>query len=265
MDKLLNIRISQALAAAALAIGLLAGPGVNSVNASEGAPTPPAQAWSFNGIFGSYDRAALKRGYQIYAEVCVSCHSLNLLSYRNLMEIGFTIDEVKAIAAESEVQGGPDAEGDPVMRAALPSDRFVPPFANDNAARASNNGALPPDLSLIAKARKGGPDYLYALLTGFHEEAPEGMTLPDGMNYNEYFPGHKIAMAPPLDGETVEYADGTPATLAQEAHDIVTFLTWAANPELEQRKSMGIKVILFLIVWTGMLYAWKVRIWKKLH
>jgi len=265
MVKLLNIRISRTFAVAALAIGLLAGSGTYTAQAAGDVAKPAKQAWSFNGIFGSFDRAALRRGHQVYAEVCASCHGLGLVAYRNLMDIGFSEDEVKAIAAEFEVEAGPNDEGEMFMRPALPSDRFVGPFANANAARASNNGAYPPDLSLMVKARKGGADYLYALLTGYQEEAPEGVELADGMNYNEYFPGHQIAMGQPLDDESVEYADGTPATLAQHASDISTFLAWSASPELEERKSMGIKVILFLIVWTGMLYAWKVRIWKKLH
>jgi len=265
MDKLLNIRLSRTFAAVAISLGLLAGSALNTAEAAGGAPKPPAQAWSFNGIFGSFDRAALRRGHQIYAEVCASCHSLNLVAYRNLTDIGFSEDEVKAIAAEFEVEAGPDDEGEMFMRPALPSDQFVSPFANANAARASNNGAFPPDLSLMAKARFNGPDYIYALMTGYKEEAPEGVELAEGMSYNAYFPGHQIAMGQPLDDEAVEYEDGTPATLAQHASDITTFLTWTASPELEERKSLGIKVILFLIVWTGMLYAWKVRIWKKLH
>mgnify|MGYP002635051603 CR=1 FL=1 len=259
MNKIYNTRI---FSAAVLAIVLFAGAVSTGAKASV---SVPKQAWSFNGVFGSFDRAALRRGFQVYAEVCVSCHGLGLVAYRNLMDIGFTEDEVKAIAAEFEVQAGPDAEGEMFMRPALPADRFVAPYPNDNAARAGNNGALPPDLSLMAKARLGGADYLYALLTGYHEEAPEGHEVTEGMSYNDYFPGNQIAMAPPLADETVEYADGTPATLTQHASDIATFLTWTASPELEQRKSMGVKVILFLIVWTGMLYAWKVRIWKKLH
>ena len=243
----------------------MAGSGVNMAEAAGGAPKPPKQAWSFNGIFGSYDRAALKRGYQVYAEVCASCHGLKLVASRNLMDIGFTEDEVKEIAAEFEVEALPDDEGEVGMRPALPSDRFVSPYANDNEARSGNNGALPPDLSLMAKARFNGPDYIYALMTGYHEDAPEGVELAEGMSYNTYFPGHQIAMGQPLDDESVEYEDATPATLAQHASDISTFLMWSASPELEERKSMGIKVILFLIVWTGMLYAWIVRIWKKLH
>lgn len=223
------------------------------------------QDWSFKGIFGTYDRGALKRGYQIYSEVCVSCHSLNYVAYRNLMDIGFEEEFVKEIAAEFEVEDGPDDEGEMYLRPARPSDRFVPPYANENASRAANNGAFPPDLSLMVKARKGGPDYLYGLLTRYHEEAPEGHELAEGMSYNEVFPGHQIAMGQPLEDESVEYEDGTPATLVQHAKDITTFLAWAASPEMEDRKSLGIKVMLFLFVWTGMLIALKKKIWAKLH
>ncbi len=225
----------------------------------------PAQDWSFSGVFGTYDRAELRRGLQVYREVCASCHGLDLVSYRNLQDVGFSEDEVKAVAAEYEVTDGPNEEGEMFTRPARPSDRFVPPFANDNAARASNNGALPPDLSLLAKARKGGPDYLYALLTGYHEEPPEGVTLMEGMNYNAYFPGNQIAMAPPLEDDAVEYTDGTKATSAQMSEDVTTFLNWAAEPELEERKRLGIKVLLFLVVLTGMMYALKRQVWSDQH
>jgi len=246
--------------------GILAMSAINgSAHASEGNIKLEKQAWSFDGIFGTYDRGALKRGYQIYSEICVSCHSLNFVAYRNLMDIGFDEETVKGIAAEFEVQDGPNDDGEMYLRPARPSDRFVPPYANEKASRAANNGAFPPDLSLMAKARKGGPDYLYGLLTRFKEEPPEGMELADGMNYNEVFPGHQIAMAPPLEDESVEYTDGTPATLVQHAKDITTFLTWAASPEMEHRKRLGLKVMLFLLVWTGMLIALKKKIWSKLH
>jgi len=223
------------------------------------------QEWSFSGPFGTYDKGQLQRGLQVYKEVCAACHSLNLVSYRNLAEIGLSFDEIKAMAAEQEVQDGPDDEGEMFMRPARPSDRFVAPFPNDNAAKASNGGALPPDLSLMAKARKGGPDYLFSLLIGFEEEAPEGKTILEGLSYNKVFPGNAIAMAPPLDEDSVEYADGTKATLEQEARDVTAFLNWAAEPELEQRKNLGIKVLLFLLVLTMLLYALKRKIWQDLH
>jgi ubiquinol-cytochrome c reductase cytochrome c1 subunit len=262
MDKLLNIRLARTVASTVLVIGLMA---ASVANASSGAPKPEKQTWSFNGIFGTFDRGALKRGYQVYSEVCVSCHGLGLIAYRNLMDIGFTEDEAKEIAAEFEVEDGPNDEGEMFMRPAILADHLVPPYPNTNAARASNNGALPPDLSLMAKARIGGPDYLYALMTGYHEEAPEGFELSEDMSYNTYFPGNQIAMGQPLEDEMVEYADGTSATLEQHAKDITTFLMWTASPELEERKRLGVKVILFLIIWTAMLYALKVKIWARLH
>ena len=225
----------------------------------------PARNWSFTGMFGTFDRGSQQRGLQVYLEVCASCHSLRLLAYRNLAGIGFSEDQIKAIAAEAEVTDGPNEEGEMFDRPARPSDRFASPFPNDNAARASNNGALPPDLSLMVKARKGGADYLHALLTGYKEEPPAGFTLGDGMNYNTYFAGHQIAMAPPIADDAVEYADGTKATAKQIATDISTFLAWTAEPELEERKRLGIKVLLFLIVLTAMLYAVKRQIWKDLH
>ncbi len=228
-------------------------------------PKAPAQDWSFSGLFGTFDRASTQRGFQVYKEVCSNCHSLNFVAYRNLEAIGFTADQVQEIAAEYEVQDCCTDDGEPFDREAKPSDRFVKPFANEQAARSANNGALPPDLSLIIKARVGGPDYLFALLTGYHEEPPEDVELMEGMYYNDYFPGHQIAMAAPLYGDDVEYADGTEATIDQEAKDVTSFLTWAASPELETRKRMGVKVLLFLIVFTAMLYAVKRKIWSDVH
>ena len=171
-----------------------------TANASGAGPIPKMD-WSFDGIFGSFDRGALKRGTQVYFEVCAGCHSARLVAYRNLMDIGFTEAEAKELAGEYEVQDGPDDEGEMFMRPAILADRFVPPYANDNAARASNNGALPPDLSLMIKARKGGASYMYAVLTDYHEEAPEGIELADGMYYNGVFPGNQIAMPPPIDDD----------------------------------------------------------------
>lgn len=236
-----------------------------AASASAGAPKPEAQKWGFQGIFGTYDRGALRRGLQVYTEVCASCHSLNLVAYRHLADVGFSEDEIKALAGEFEVEDGPDDEGEMFMRAAKAADKFVSPFPNENAAKAANNGAFPPDLSLMVKARKSGPDYLFALLTGYKEEAPEGTTIADGQYYNTYFPGHAISMAPPIDDDAVEYADGTKATKDQLARDTVEFLAWTASPELEARKRMGVKVMIFLIVLTGLMYALKRRIWSDLH
>ncbi len=236
--------------------------GSNPAPAAEEAAAPPSMKWTFDGLFGSFDRAALRRGFQVYTEVCAACHSLRLVHYRNLSAIGFTEDQVKEIAAEVEVTDGPDAEGEMFDRPARPSDRFVSPFPNDNAARAANNGALPPDLSLVTKSRIGGPDYIYGLMIGYKDE-PEGMEMAEGMAYNMFFPGHQIAMPAPLSEEQVEYADGTEATVPQMAKDVTNFLVWAAEPELEERKRMGVKVVLFLLLLTGMLFAVKRAVWSN--
>ncbi len=242
-------------AAAAIVVGL-AGP----ATAAEG--KLPAQDWSFDGVFGTFDKAALQRGFQVYQEVCAGCHGVKYLAFRNLTEIGLSGDEAEAIAAEYEVEDGPDDEGEKFTRPAILSEYIPEPFANDNAARASNNGALPPDLSLLAKARAGGPDYLYALLIGY-EDAPDDVMLSEGMSYNRYFPGNQIAMPPPLDDDAVEYTDGTPATVDQMSSDVAHFMMWAAEPKLEVRKRMGVKVILCLLVLTALLYASKRKVWSR--
>lgn len=232
-------------------------------HAVEGRVHAPKQSWSFQGLFGTFDRGAVKRGSQIFFEVCNACHSLDMVSYRNLVEIGLDDEAVKALASEYEVQDGPNDEGDMFMRPARLSDHVVAPFANEKAARYSNSGAHPPDLSVITKARVGGPDYIYALLTGY-TDMPEGFDMAEGMSYNTYFPGHQIVMAPPLDDGIVEYDDGTPETVDQHATDIVTFLAWAAEPELEERKSLGVKVLMYLILLTAMMYVLKRRIWNRI-
>ncbi len=227
-------------------------------------PAPEPQNWSFSGIFGTFDRFAQQRGFQVFREVCAACHGVERLYFRNLAALGYSEAEVKDFAAQYEVTDGPNDDGEMFQRPAKPSDRFVAPFANEQAARAANNGALPPDLSLITKARAGGADYLYALLTGY-TEAPEGVAVPDGMFHNAYFPGGQIAMPPPLTDDGVTFADGTPATVPQMARDVTTFLAWAAEPEMEERKELGIKVILFLLVLTGLLYALKRKVWSNVH
>lgn len=224
----------------------------------------PQEKWSFNGPFGTFDRAAEQRGFQVYKEVCSNCHSMKLLYYRDLHAIGLSEEQVKAVAAEATISGGTDDSGQPVDRPGLPSDHFKSPFPNDKAARAANGGALPPDLSLIIKARSDGSNYVHALLNGF-KDPPEGVTVPDGQYYNEYFPGHLLAMPPPLHDDQVEYADGTKATVDQMSRDVVQFLTWASNPEMETRKQMGVKVVLFLALMTGLTYAVKRKIWKDVH
>ncbi len=222
------------------------------------------KAWPHAGPFGKFDRTAAQRGFQVYREVCSGCHSLNFIAFRNLEDLGFSPDEVKALAAQYEITDGPDDAGDMFERPGKPSDYLPAPFPNDNAARASNGGALPPDLSLITKARAHGTDYVYSLMLGF-EEPPVGFELGEGMNYNVYFPGHQIAMFPPLSEGLVEYDDGTEATVQQMASDVATFLTWAAEPTLEQRKGMGLKVMIFLVVLSGLLYATKRKVWADVH
>lgn len=220
--------------------------------------------WSFEGAFGTFDPAARQRGFQVYREVCSACHSMSLLHYRNLEDIGFSEDQVKAIAASVQVTDGPNDNGDMFQRPGKPYDEFKSPFPNDQAARTANGGALPPDLSLIIEAREGGPDYVFSILTGF-SDPPAGMKMMQGMYYNKYFAGHQIAMPPPLTPDRVTYADGTKATLDQEAHDVATFLAWAAEPNLEVRKQMGIKVLIFLLVLSALLYAVKRKVWRDLH
>jgi len=226
---------------------------------------PPKDVnWSFEGPTGHFDRAAAQRGFQVYKEVCSSCHSLKLLSYRNLEEIGFEKEEVKVIASQYTTIDGPDDSGDMFERPARPSDKFVAPFANEKAARASNGGAFPPDLSLITKARVGGANYVYSIITGYNI-VPSDIELDDGMNYNLYFPGRQIAMPPPLSDGLVQYSDGTEASVDQMAHDVVTFLYWAAEPKMEHRKSLGAKVLLFMLVFTGLFIAAKKRVWSDLE
>ncbi len=222
------------------------------------------QDWDFDGMLGHFDKAAMQRGLKVYREVCSACHSMRLLSYRNLTDLGYDEDQVKAIAADYSVIDGPDDEGEMFDRPARPSDRFVSPYPNKNAAKAVNNGAFPPDLSLITKARRHGPDYVYGLLTGY-EDPPKGTELLDGQSWNKYMPGHVIAMAPPLSDGVVSYEDGSPETTQQYAYDVVNFLAWAAEPHLEQRKRMGISVLIFLIVFACVMYGVKRQIWKDQH
>ena len=212
--------------------------------------------WSFKGLFGKFDRGSLQRGYQVYTEVCSSCHSMKYLSYRNLGEKGgpeFSEAEVKAIAASFEVTDGPNADGEMFERPAKLSDKFVMPYENDKAAQAANGGAYPPDMSVLVKARGGGVDYIYSLLQGY-EEPPSGVTLDDGVHYNKYMYGNKIKMAAPLSDDLIEYGDGTKASVEQMSKDVTTFLMWAAEPHLEARHQMGFKAIVYLIILTTSVY-----------
>lgn len=220
--------------------------------------------WSFEGPLGKVDRQAAQRGFQVYKEVCSVCHSMHQLSYRNLTDLGFSEAEVKEIAKSVTVQDAePNDQGDMFDRPGLPSDKFVKAFPNDAAAKAANNGALPVDLSLIIKAREDGANYVYSLLNGY-TTPPEGFKLMAGSNYNKYFHGHQIAMPAPLSDGQVQYMDGTHASVEQMAHDVVVFLQWAAEPEMEHRKSMGLKVVIFLIGFTVVFYVAKRRIWANL-
>jgi cytochrome c1 len=265
-------------AGAVVALSLTSAP----AQAAGAGPKPAVQDWTFKGLFGTYDRASAQRGYKVYKEVCSACHSMNLIKFRNLQDIGFSEAQTKALAAEYEIQDGPNDDGEMFTRKRTPSDPLPSPFPNDKAAAAANNGKAPPDLSLITKARAQGgdsvikvsmkhpggftigADYVYALLTGYGEP-PAGVEVPDGGSYNKYFPGHVIAMAPPLAEDAVEFSDGTKASVKQMAHDVTMFLAWTAEPELEARKRLGIKVMLFLLALTGMLFALKRKIWSDIH
>jgi len=224
----------------------------------------PDHKWSFEGIIGTFDKAALQRGFKVYREICSGCHSMRLLYYRDLIDIGFSEEEVKAIASDYTVVDGPNDDGEMFERDAKPSDHFVGPFANDQEARVSNNGSLPPDLSVISKARVNGANHLYNLLLGY-TEPPENFEVAEGMYYNQWMSGNQIAMAPPLDEGYVDYDDGTENTLPQLAEDLVTFLVWSAEPELEARKKLGIKVILFFIIFGIVVYFTKRRLWRDVH
>jgi ubiquinol-cytochrome c reductase cytochrome c1 subunit len=244
----------------ALVLGAAAALSASPARAAGEAPVFPDTRFSFDGLFGTFDRGGLQRGFQVYKEVCAACHAMRQLSYRNLLELGLTEAQVRNIAAQFQVVDGPNDQGEMFERPARLSDRFRRPFPNEQAARAANNGAYPPDLSVMVKARKDGADYMHALLTGY-QDPPAGFTLMDGMNYNRYFPGNQIAMPNVLNPGQVEFADGTEATVENMARDVATFLAWAAEPELEQRRQMGIRIILFLIVLGGLTYAVKRKIW----
>ena len=248
-------------------------------------PQPPREKWSFSGPFGKFDRAQLQRGFKVYREVCQNCHGLALLSFRNLAEEGgpgFSTAQAAAVAAEYKIKDGPNDAGDMFERNGRPADRFPSPFPNENAARAVNGGAYPPDLSVMAKARtyergfpwfifdiftqyqEQGPDYLAAIIRGYGQ-APAGMTMPSGMNFNKYFPGNMIGMPPPVQEGQITYDDGTKGTIDQYARDVTAFLAWAAEPHMEARKRIGFQVFIFLIVFAGLLYFTKKKVWANAH
>ena len=243
-------------------LGLVTAP---AVAAETGHLWAPDIDYSFEGPFGTFDRAQLQRGFQVYKEVCSACHSMNLMYYRNLSQPGgpeFTEEQMKAIAASVQVNALDD-KGEQIQRPGTPADRFPSPFPNELAARAANNNAYPPDLSVIIKARHGGANYVYALLTGYSDPPADFQLLP-GLNYNEYFQGHQIAMPAPLssDGQVTYAPDNPPATKQQMAKDVAAFLTWASEPKLEERQRMGVKVIIFLVLLSALLYLAYRRLWK---
>jgi len=269
-----NFVIAVALAAA------LSGFAMRAASAQEAA-APPRQHWSFAGPFGTYDTAQLQRGFKIYKEVCSNCHSLKLIAFRNLADLGgpaFSEAQAATIAAGYQITDGPNDQGQMFQRPGRLADFFPAPFPNDQAARAALGGGLPPDMSVLAKARsyeagfpwfivdaftqyqEDGPDYIHAILNGY-TDAPAGFTLPPGGQYNKYFPGHAIAMPKPLSDGQVEYTDGTPATVDQYGRDVAAFLMWAAEPTLDARKRLGFQVMIFLIVFAGLLYFTKKRVW----
>ncbi len=269
-----------------VALGVTMG-GAFAAGGGEGEPEhfpihhPKQEKWTFSGPFGTYDKGQLQRGLKVYKEVCSACHSMNLVAFRTLEDLGYSPEQVKAFAAEYEVQDGPNADGEMFTRKAIPTDHFPSPFANANAAAAANNGAAPPDFSLIAKARavergfptfifdiftqyaEAGPDYIHSLLTGYDEQPPAGMHVPEGTHYNPYFiAGKSLAMAMPLSDDQVTYDDGSPQTVDQYARDVSAFLMWAAEPHLEDRKKTGFRVIIFLILFAGLVYIAKRSVWS---
>lgn len=231
--------------------------------------------WSFEGPFGTFNRADLQHGFQVYKEVCSACHSLNRVAFHTLSEEGgpsFSDAQMKAIAAGYKIPAGPNDKGDtvddkgnPLMRPGTPADHFPAPFANEEAARAANGGALPPDLSVIVKARPGGPDYVYSIITGFGQKPPAGFHVTEGKYYDPYFIGWDISMPQPLTDNQVSFVDGTPAKITDEAKAVVTFLAWTSEPHLEARHRMGLGVMVFLVVLSGLLYLSYRRVWKDAH
>jgi ubiquinol-cytochrome c reductase cytochrome c1 subunit len=268
-----------------LSFAIACGAGLGMASAAEYPLKQPHHLkWSFSGPFGKYDKEQLQRGLKVYKEVCSACHSMNLVAFRTLTDLGYSEDQVKALAAEYQITDGPNKDGDMFERAGKPSDHFPAPFPNEEAAASANNGAPPPDLSLIAKARgvergfptfvfdvftqyaEGGPDYIYSLLTGFGQTPEEGLTIPEGTHYNPYFMhGPSLSMPPPLSDGVVTYDDGSPETVDQYSRDVSAFLMWTAEPKLEARKKTGFRVMVFLLIFAGLLYVAKKRVWSKVE
>jgi ubiquinol-cytochrome c reductase cytochrome b/c1 subunit len=253
---------------------------------AENQETPPSQTWSFAGPFGKFDRGALQRGLKVYKEVCANCHALSYIAFRNLADPGgpgYSEAQATALASEYKIKDGPNDQGDMFERPGRAADYFPSPFPNEQAARAANGGAAPPDLSLIAKARsyergfpkfifdfftqfqEQGPNYVDAILQGFEDKPPPGVTIPQGSYYNKYFPGHAIKMPKPLSDGQVTFDDGSPETVAQYGHDVTTFLMWAAEPHMEARKRLGMQVFVFLIIFAGLMYFTKKKVWAEAH
>ncbi len=270
----MSLQLRLALGLVALAGSVLAGPALAQAVDTHRLP-PKDEKFSFEGPFGTYDQAALQRGFQVYKEVCAACHALNHIAFHNLDEAGgpgFSEAQAKAIAAGYKLPAEPndkgeitDDKGNRLTRPGILADYFPPPFPNEEAARANNSGALPPDLSMIVKAREGGPHYVYSILTGFHTTPPHGFKVTEGKYFNPYFEGWNISMPPPLAAKSVTYSDGTPATIENEAHDVVTFLTWASDPKMEERKQLGFGVMIFLVVLAGLLFAAYRKVWADAH
>jgi cytochrome c1 len=267
------MRLTTVTLGTSLALGLLASTAALALDTTR---LPPKDvSFSFEGPFGTYDRGALQRGYQVYKEVCAACHAVNHLSFHNLDEPGgpeFTEAQARALAAAAKVPAEPndkgettDDKGTPLMRSATLADHLPAPFPNENAARANNGGALPPDLSMIVKAREGGPQYVYSIVTGFTAHQPAGFKVTENKYFNPYFEGWNIGMPQPLKDNSVTYSDGTKATLDQEAHDVVTFLAWASEPKMEERKRIGFGTMIFLIAFAGILFAAYKKVWKDQH
>lgn len=276
-------KLIKKIGAALVAVSFIAGPAMAA--GSYPINKPRYVDWSFAGPFGKYDTAQLQRGLKLYTEVCAACHSLELVAFRNLEDLGYSEDQIKSFAAQYEVEDGPNEDGEMFFRPATPADRFPGPYANREEAVLSNNGAYPPDFSLLAKARhiergfptfvydiftqyaEGAPDYIYSLLTGYTDDVPEKYIDEIGdLSYNPYFiAGPALAMAQPLYDDMVEYDDGTPATLDQHAKDITAFMMWAAEPKLEERKELGFRVMVFLVIFAALLYLSKKQVWSRLE
>ncbi|XP_064398595.1 uncharacterized protein LOC135345162 [Halichondria panicea] len=244
------------MAASGLGVGLA----LTTLTASEQMLHPPQYPWSHGGVFSSLDHESVRRGYQVYKQVCAACHSMKFIAYRNLVGVAYSLEEAKQFAEENEYPGDPDDEGNPTTRAGKLFDYFPNPYPNDEAAKAANNGALPPDLSLIVLAREGNEDYIFSLLTGYYDP-PAGVEVPEGMAYNPYFPGGNISMPQQLFQDSVEYEDGTNASVSQMAKDVCAFLRWASDPYHDERKRIGFKLVTLLTVACMITFYWKRRTW----